>query len=158
LKHPFLSTPSLVSLYVRRSIEASVYEIVRGIHSVRLSKMGSFLTHCHSGLLQTVYPTNAILELNLTVLADAMGSFLTHYYSISLQTAYPTNAILELNPTVLADADAKDAERAACAPNCGFNKLHGIPVLLKDNVCADGMECTAGDDSRTLHESMSREF
>jgi Asp-tRNA(Asn)/Glu-tRNA(Gln) amidotransferase A subunit family amidase len=75
-----------------------------------------------------------------------------------LQTAYPTNSILELNPTVLADADAKDAERAACAPNCGFNKLHGIPVLLKDNVCADGMECTAGDTSRTLSYSLPFKF
>ncbi|GAQ88216.1 hypothetical protein KFL_004100040 [Klebsormidium nitens] len=59
-------------------------------------------------------------------------------------TAYATNAVLELNPTALADADAKDIERAACAPNCNLNKLHGIPVALKDNVCADGMECTAG--------------
>ncbi|GAQ88220.1 hypothetical protein KFL_004100080 [Klebsormidium nitens] len=59
-------------------------------------------------------------------------------------TAYATNSVLELNPTALADADAKDIERAACAPNCNLNKLHGIPVILKDNVCADGMECTAG--------------
>lgn len=64
---------------------------------------------------------------------------------ISSQVAYATNSIIELNPTVLADADAKDAERATCAPNCNLSKIHGIPVLLKDNVAADGMNVTAGE-------------
>ncbi|GAQ78046.1 hypothetical protein KFL_000070160 [Klebsormidium nitens] len=60
------------------------------------------------------------------------------------EVAYATNSVIELNPTVLADADAKDAERAACLPTCNLSKIHGIPVLLKDNVAADGMNVTAG--------------
>jgi hypothetical protein len=53
--------------------------------------------------------------------------------------------VLELNLDALSDADARDRERARCAPHCDLSKLHGIPVLLKDNVAADGMETTAGE-------------
>jgi hypothetical protein len=53
--------------------------------------------------------------------------------------------VLEVNPEALSDADARDRERARCAPHCHFSKLHGVPVLLKDNVAADGMETTAGE-------------
>jgi len=52
------------------------------------------------------------------------------------------NAILELNPDALAIADALDAERIANGPR---GLLHGIPVLLKDNIdTADRMTTTAG--------------
>ncbi len=52
------------------------------------------------------------------------------------------NAIIELNPDVLAIADALDAEREAKGPR---GLLHGIPVLLKDNIdTADRMMTTAG--------------
>ena len=52
------------------------------------------------------------------------------------------HAILELNPDALAIADAMDAERKKSGPR---GPLHGIPILLKDNVgTADKMETTAG--------------
>jgi len=52
------------------------------------------------------------------------------------------NAVLETNPDALAIADALDAERAAHGPR---GPLHGIPVLLKDNIdTADRMMTTAG--------------
>ena len=52
------------------------------------------------------------------------------------------NSILELNPDALGIADALDAERRAT----GVRKpLHGIPVLVKDNIdTADHMSTTAG--------------
>ncbi len=51
-------------------------------------------------------------------------------------------AVLELNPDALIIADARDAERAAGQLR---GPLHGIPILLKDNIdTADGMHTTAG--------------
>jgi amidase len=52
------------------------------------------------------------------------------------------NAVIEINPDALTIADALDAERAAQGPR---GPLHGIPVLLKDNIdTADRMMTTSG--------------
>lgn len=51
-------------------------------------------------------------------------------------------AVIEVNPDALAQAEASDAERRAGRVR---GPLHGIPVLLKDNIAtADRMETTAG--------------
>ncbi|MBA4136966.1 MAG: amidase [Opitutus sp.] len=52
------------------------------------------------------------------------------------------NAVIELNPDALAIAAERDAERSAGRVR---GPLHGIPVLLKDNIdTADRMQTTAG--------------
>jgi amidase len=52
------------------------------------------------------------------------------------------NAVLELNPDALIIADALDAERKSGRVR---GPLHGIPVLIKDNIdTADRMQTTAG--------------
>ncbi len=52
------------------------------------------------------------------------------------------NAVIELNPDALKIADALDAEREATGAR---GPLHGIPVMLKDNIdTADQMMTTAG--------------
>jgi amidase len=52
------------------------------------------------------------------------------------------NAIIELNPDSLAIADELDRERKAKGPR---GPMHGIPVLIKDNIdTADKMMTTAG--------------
>lgn len=51
-------------------------------------------------------------------------------------------SVLELNPDALAIAQALDAERKATGPR---GPLHGIPILIKDNIdTADRMTTTAG--------------
>lgn len=51
-------------------------------------------------------------------------------------------SVIEINPDALAIADALDAERKATGPR---GPLHGIPVLIKDNIdTADRMMTTAG--------------
>ncbi len=51
-------------------------------------------------------------------------------------------AVIEINPDALAIAESLDAERAA---GRGRGPLHGIPVLLKDNIATtDRMATTAG--------------
>ncbi len=51
------------------------------------------------------------------------------------------NSVIELNPTAVADAAQKDAERAAGKVR---GPMHGMPVLLKDNIDAVGMVNSAG--------------
>jgi len=52
------------------------------------------------------------------------------------------NAVIELNPDALATADSLDAERKAGRLR---GPLHGIPILIKDNIdTADRMATTAG--------------
>ena len=52
------------------------------------------------------------------------------------------NSVIETNPDALAMADARDAERRAGTVR---GPLHGIPVLIKDNIdSADQMQTTAG--------------
>ncbi|HEX9694724.1 MAG TPA: amidase family protein [Actinomycetota bacterium] len=51
------------------------------------------------------------------------------------------NAVRELNPNALAHADALDAERRATGPR---GPMHGIPVMVKDNVGTADMPTTAG--------------
>src|ERR1700687_6391552 len=52
------------------------------------------------------------------------------------------NSVIELNPDALAIADVLDRERATVGPR---GPLHGVPVLIKDNIeTADHMSTTAG--------------
>src|SRR5437867_10133919 len=52
------------------------------------------------------------------------------------------NSVIEINPEALAIADALDAERNARGAR---GPLHGVPVLIKDNIdTADRMSTTAG--------------
>jgi amidase len=52
------------------------------------------------------------------------------------------NAVIELNPDALAIADQRDAERKSGA---AVGPLHGIPILIKDNIgSADKMRTSAG--------------
>ena len=61
------------------------------------------------------------------------------------------NSVIEVNPDALAIADARDQERRAGRVR---GPLHGIPVLLKDNIdTADRMRTSAG--SLALAESIA---
>jgi len=65
------------------------------------------------------------------------------------------HAVIEVNPDALAIADALDAERKATGAR---GPLHGIPVLIKDNIdTADKMMTTAGslalEGSRREHDA-----
>lgn len=71
---------------------------------------------------------------------------LTRQYLQRIQTidrSGPTlRSVLEVNPDALDIARSLDAERKAKGPR---GPLHGIPVLIKDNIdTADKMKTTAG--------------
>ena len=64
------------------------------------------------------------------------------------------NAVIELNAKALAEADALDAERSSGKVR---GPLHGIPVLLKDNIDVAGMANSAGSlalaENRPAHDA-----
>src|SRR5688572_17320291 len=65
------------------------------------------------------------------------------------------NAVIEISPTAIADADALDAERTAGKVR---GPLHGIPILIKDNIDVVGMVNSAGSlalaDNRPTHDAV----
>ncbi len=68
----------------------------------------------------------------------------------AIDDAGPTlNAVIELNPDALKEADARDAERKAGRVR---GPLHGIPVLLKDNIDATPMVNSAGSLALANHK------
>jgi amidase len=104
------------------------------------------------GLTHAAEPAFAFAEANIDDLQARMAAgTLT---ARALTTAYleriaaidragpKLNAIIELNPDALAIAEKLDAERKAGRVR---GPLHGIPILIKDNIAtADKMETTAG--------------
>ena len=91
-------------------------------------------------------------ELTISGLQDGMrsGKFtarsLVEKYSARIEEidkhGPAINSIIELNPDALSIADALDQERKAKGPR---GPMHGVPVLIKDNVdTADKMMTTAG--------------
>src|SRR5579863_2773967 len=74
------------------------------------------------------------------------GRFLVEKYAARIdeidKRGPAINSIIEMNPDALAIAEALDKERKAKGPR---GPLHGIPVLIKDNIdTADQMMTTAG--------------
>ena len=66
------------------------------------------------------------------------------------------NAILEINPTALQIAQATDFERQRKGPR---GPLHGIPILLKDNMdTADKMHTSAGSLALEKHYALNDAF
>jgi amidase len=65
------------------------------------------------------------------------------------------NAVIELNLAALKDADALDAERKAGKVR---GPLHGIPVLLKDNIDVAGLVNSAGSLAMATHKPRQDAF
>ena len=96
-------------------------------------------------------PALDVVELSATAARDRMAAgtltsrALTQAYLdriAQIDDAGPRlDAVIELNPSAVADADALDAERRAGKVR---GPLHGIPVILKDNIDAAGMVNSAG--------------
>jgi len=85
-----------------------------------------------------------IVDLQIAMAAGELTSrSLTETYLARIETVDPTlRSVLETNPDALAIADAMDAERRSGSVR---GSLHGIPVLVKDNVdTSDRMQTTAG--------------
>ena len=88
------------------------------------------IAELQDGMKSGKYTAHSIAELYLTRI-DAID-----------KSGPAINSVIESNPDALAIADALDKERKEKGPR---GPLHGIPVLLKDNIdTADRMMTTAG--------------
>ncbi|ELU41346.1 amidase [Rhizoctonia solani AG-1 IA] len=91
----------------------------------------------------------------LTCTKHPSGSYRTDWIKVTLQAYFARidevnlkgpklRAVIELNPQAIAQAAALDAERKRTGKR---SPLHGIPILLKDNIAtlaSEGMNTTAG--------------
>jgi len=91
-----------------------------------------------------VYTSRSITELYLKRI-DAID-----------KNGYALNAVIEINPDALVIADAMDKERKEGKVR---TPLHGIPVLVKDNIdTADKMMTTAGSLALSGHKAAKDAF
>lgn len=80
---------------------------------------------------------------------------LTEHYLMRIRTLDAdgpgVNSVIEVNPDALTRADAADAERAA---NRVLHPLHGMPILIKDNIdSGDRMSTSAGSLALAEHRA-----
>jgi amidase len=127
-------------------------------HFLELAALGSAVALAKplSAVAQAASATTPVMpeleEIGIGELQDAMKS--GRWTSRSIAEGYLSriaaidkrgpaiNSIIELNPDALAIADAMDAERKAGHLR---GPLHGIPVVIKDNIdTADKMKTSAG--------------
>jgi amidase len=81
--------------------------------------------------IQAAYAAGAYTAVDLTrTFLDRIGRYESHY-----------NALISMNPDALATASALDAEYASSGPR---GPLHGVPVVIKDNLDYGGLVTTAG--------------
>jgi amidase len=112
-----------------------------------------------SAIAPATAPAFAYEEVDIAGLQARMGRdelsshALTQAYLdriAAIDKAGPTlNSIIELNPVALQEADARDAERKAGKVR---GPLHGIPVLLKDNIDATPMVNSGGSLALASHK------
>jgi amidase len=83
------------------------------------------------------------MQNGTTTSRDLVRAYVARIRAIDKDKAGPRiNAIIELNPDAASIAAALDRERKAKGPR---GPLHGVPVLIKDNIAtADAMQTTAG--------------
>ncbi|MBC3364588.1 amidase family protein [Pseudomonas sp. SWRI154] len=103
--------------------------------------------HAQAKTAEEAYEYLSVTELNQKLTDNQLTSVaLVTYLNNRIQSldkeGPQLKAVIELNPQALADAALRDSERASGNVR---SPLHGIPVLIKDNIdTADLMQTSAG--------------
>jgi amidase len=89
----------------------------------------------------TIPSINTAFDAGVLTSAQLVQLYLNRITAYDGPGGLNLNAILSLNPNALAQAAALDLERSTTGPR---SALHGIPVLLKDNIDTNFLPTTAG--------------
>lgn len=93
-------------------------------------------------LEQATIPTiNSAFDSGALTSAELVQLYLNRISAYNGPSGLNLNAIISLNPNALAQAAALDLERQTTGPR---SSLHGIPILLKDNIDTSFLPTTAG--------------
>ncbi|MGG0643459.1 amidase family protein [Sporosarcina gallistercoris] len=104
-----------------------------------------------------------VIEASIQALQEALENetltseeLVLFYMDRIAREGQQTNAILEVNPHALQIAQALDVERKSSGKR---SLLHGIPILLKDNIdTADAMHTSAGSLALANHYAVQDAF
>jgi len=116
--------------------------LFQGSRSAALLLLGATLflspvRACDEGTLAPLAQISAALEQKKTTSVALVHAYLQRIADCNGQL----HAIIATNPDALTEADALDRERAAGKVR---GPLHGIPVIIKDNIDLAGSVTTAG--------------
>jgi amidase len=89
----------------------------------------------------TVPSINAAFDAGVLTSKTLVQLYLNRIAAYDAPGGLNLNAIIALNPNALAQAAALDLERSTTGPR---SALHGIPILLKDNIDTSFLPTTAG--------------
>ena len=105
--------------------------------------MGAPSTGPAARVAPAIDPFSSLATLSAELNAGRVTSqqLTSEYYGRILEIDPALRSVLRLNPNALADAEALDAERRAGRVR---GPLHGVPILLKDNIETRDMPTTAG--------------
>ncbi|RIV23204.1 amidase [Alicyclobacillaceae bacterium I2511] len=103
----------------------------------------------------TVEHLQTLMEQGETTAADIVQGYLLRI-AANNHAGSEINAVLEVNPDALQIAESLDAERQARGPR---GPLHGIPVLLKDNIdTGDKLHTSAGSLALANSQALADAF
>lgn len=124
----------------------TLHPLARHCRLLALPLLAVFLSQCQSNAERNtpVLHERGVRELQAAMTAGELSAVeLTQHYLTRIERLNPQlRAVIEVNPDALEIAATLDAERASGHVR---SPLHGIPVMLKDNIdTADRMHTTAG--------------
>ena len=108
--------------------------------------MGAALATAAAGSGQFEFQEATVDAIQLGFRSGTLTSMaLVRFYLDQIARLNPLlRAVIEVNPDALVQAERADAERSASGGRCAAG-LHGVPVLLKDNIATrDRLNTTAG--------------
>ncbi|XP_016506258.2 putative amidase At4g34880 [Nicotiana tabacum] len=126
----------------------NVYSLFALLTLTALSLLGwSQIDTCHAFSIKEASISDLQLAFNQNHLTSRQ---LVKFYLGEISRLNPVlKAVIEINPDALLEAEKADNERnEAIRKSCSLSMLHGIPILLKDNIATkDKLNTTAGSFS-----------